>query len=168
MMTMKSEETIEEEYSAGSRLMQFEYCLKLMSKEPLTGVGLGNFHRAKIEMLRVSDEKLANLAAHNAYLAIGAETGIFGLLAFVLVVSCSIYYLRVSERIFKERGDTLLEAISKGTKIGLIGLSVCIFFLTEQYNLLLYQSIALSVVLRKMSLVEKDSKNNKVELLPNV
>ena len=116
-------------------------------------------------MLRVSDEKLANLAAHNAYLAIGAETGIFGFLAFALVVICSIYYLRVSERIFKERGDTLLEAISKGTKIGLIGLSVCIFFLTEQYNLLLYQSIALSVVLRKMSLVKNDKINNTVELL---
>lgn len=149
--TLESQEAIEDDYSAHSRITQMKYCLGLMAERPLTGVGLGSYHPAKVHILGVQDQKLAFMAPHNSYLSIGAETGVIGFLLFVTVILVSIHSLRHSQWLFKSKGESYLEGIAKGIRMGLIGLAVCIFFLTEQYNILLYQGIGISAALAKIA-----------------
>ena len=155
--TLQSMDTIESEHNAYTRIMQNQYALELIYLHPITGVGLGNFIQAKIDLLKLSPEdRYAGYVAHNSYLGIAAETGIFGLLIFSLIIMTSIGYCYSSERYFKTRSDLLFfYNMSKAIRIGLIGIAVSIFFLSEQYNQILYQWIAFAVILKSLADKEK-------------
>lgn len=62
------------------------------ARHPLTGIGLGNFPLALSE--KVTTAKLG-ASAHNIYLDIAVETGIFGLLAFLVLL------WRLGRRLFR-------------------------------------------------------------------
>ena len=160
MQTLKSKNSIEEDFAAYSRVLEYQYALKIISQSPLFGVGLGNFTAAKKEMLGVRNKELANLSTHNAYLALGTDIGLIGMSLFVLAIVFSVYYLRVSVRLFENNKDyNYLGEISKGVNIGLIGLAVSILFLTEPFNLILYQWAGVAAVTRRFEL-KQDKKNS--------
>jgi O-antigen ligase len=154
--TLKSAESIESEHNAYTRIMQSRYALELISLHPITGVGLGNFIKAKIDLLKLDPESSdTKYASHNTYLDIGSELGIIGLLAFLIIIIASIRYCYSSERYFKTRDDLLFfQNISKSIRIGIIGFAVSIFFLSEEFNSILYQYIAITVALK--NIVEKE------------
>lgn len=75
-----------EEDSANKRLTAWKRSLKLISDDPLLGVGLGNW---KVVILKienqVSKDYIYQYKVHNDFLEIPAETGIFGGLLFVSI-----------------------------------------------------------------------------------
>ncbi|OFW63496.1 MAG: hypothetical protein A2Z35_06575 [Actinobacteria bacterium RBG_19FT_COMBO_36_27] len=162
--TLQSMETIEADRSALSRVLQNRQSIELIKRYPITGVGLGNFVQAKIYILKlipVTEGELKGLvrySAHNSYLGMGAETGVIGLLIFLLIIITSIWYCYSSERYFKTRDELLLfYKISQSMRFGLIGFAFCMIFLSEQFNLMLYQFIAIAAVLKNLAEKEKAS-----------
>jgi len=149
--TLQSRESISAEASANYRLLQIGYASRLMKLYPLTGVGPGNFVRAKVAFLGL-DGKRAYQAAHNSYLVVGAEVGILGMLIFILLIIISIRNAYAYGSYFRSKAhDVILDNISTGVSAGLAGLAVTIFFLSEQYNAIIYQWIGLSVALKNLA-----------------
>ena len=162
--TLQSEETIEADRNAFARILQNRQAIELIKRYPITGVGLGNFVQAKIDILKlvpVMEGELRGFikyAAHNSYLGMGAETGIIGALIFSLIIITSIWYCYSSERYFKTRDDLLLfYKISQSIRIGLIGFAFCSIFLPNQFNLVFYQFLAIAAVLKNLAEKEKAS-----------
>lgn len=162
--TLQSVETIEADHNAFSRIVQGWQSVELMKRYPITGVGLGNFVQAKIYILKLIPATEGELrgfvkySAHNSYLGMGAETGVIGLLIFLLIIITSIWYCYSSERYFKTRDDLLLfYKISQSIRIGLIGFAFCMIFLSGQFNHILYQFFAIATVLKNLAEKEKAS-----------
>lgn len=156
--TLQSMETIEAEHNAKARLKAIQQAIELIKRYPTTGVGLGNFMQAKIYIFKLvpiipeSGETRKYVSSHNTFLGLGTELGLIGLLAFLIIIIASVKYCYLSERYFKTRDDLIvLQNISRGVRIGLVGLVVCFFFLSEQFNLILYQFIALAVSLKTLA-----------------
>ncbi len=165
--TLQSEKTIEADRNAFSRVIQNRQSVELMKRYPITGVGLGNFVQAKLYILKVIPATEGELkgfvkfSAHNSYLGMGAETGVIGMFIFLLIIITSIWYYYSSERYFKTRDDLLLFCkISQSMRFGLIGLAFCMIFLSEQFNLILYQFFAIAAVLKNLAENEKASDIN--------
>ena len=154
--TLSSTETIVEDGSAYSRVSQIQYSLLLLASYPLTGVGIRNFVPAKILLLGLDpSENSTRHVAHNAYLNIGAETGLPGLAVFLAVIVLSIVQSYRNERFFRaaqSADSALFWRISRGVRYGWIGFLCAIFFLSEQYNLILYQWTAFTVVLNALAI----------------
>jgi probable O-glycosylation ligase (exosortase A-associated) len=148
--TTFSETAIQEDFSASSRLFQVEYAQELISQRPLFGVGPGNFVIGKIQLLgHDPDGELTWVAAHNAYFGLGAEVGIPGIIAFLATILVTFRSLRLSERAETGRPeDEQLRVTAKALRIGLVGFCVAIYFLSEQYNPILYMWVAVSASLR--------------------
>ena len=158
--TLKAEEIIKEE----GRFKQIQYAIELIRFYPLTGVGIGNFIQAKSDLLGMNpEEKLTYHVAHNAYLEVGAEIGILGMMVFILLIVISIIDSYSTEKYLKDReGLCFFYEISKGIRLGFIGFAVSIFFLSEQYNSILYQWIALIVALKTLANSQKSLERQKV------
>ena len=150
---LESAETIQADAPAYDRLQQILFAIQLISLRPITGVGLDSFVRAKIDLLGLDPAStITQHVPHNAYLGIGAEIGLPAMLAFILLIAISIAQSYSSEALFKTRIDLFhLYRITKGIRLGLIGLAISILFLSEQYNSLLYQLIAFTVCLRHLA-----------------
>jgi O-antigen ligase len=151
--TLQSEEAIMAEGSARNRVYQMKYAWEIMMLRPLTGVGLGNFSKAKIHFLDLDPRwKVTRHVAHNSYLELGAEIGILGMILFLYLVYRSIKDCYKNERRFSDDVRyRRFQSISKGIRIGLIGFAVSIFFLSEQYNSLLYQWFAIITILGEIA-----------------
>lgn len=151
--TIESTESIEADNSAYSRILQMGYALKMMRLYPLTGVGPGNFVQAKISLFGLNPElKGTFLVPHNAYLGLGAEIGVFGILIFISIIIISILNSYSSQKFFEKKEKLFIfYRFSKGIRIGLIGLAISIFFLSQQYNLILYQWIGFTVALNAIA-----------------
>jgi O-antigen ligase len=156
MLTMQSKETIEADYSAFSRIIEAQYAIDLIKTRPLLGFGIGNFKEAKVRVLHLDESsKDADLVTHNTYLELAAETGIIGLLFFLTIVFLSLRYFTFAIKIFgKEDGNTNLHFIAKSLRAGFLGVLVTLFFLSEEFNRIIYQWIALAVVLKYLAIRE--------------
>jgi len=150
--TLQSQEYIMEDNSSRDRLLQIQYATRLMGGYPLSGVGIGNYVQAKIQLLGLDPElKNTRHVAHNAFLGLGAEVGIFGLVIFIFILVTSIRNSYFSEKFLKNREDDfILYKMSKGIRLGLIGFSIGMFFLSEQYNPIFYQWIAFIVAIKNL------------------
>ena len=150
-----------EEGSASGRMKQIKFALEIMKLRPLTGVGLGNFPKGKILLLGMDpEEKITMHVAHNSYLELGAEIGIIGMLLFSYLVVRSIRDCRKIEKWYSgEGGDKTFYCTTRSIRLGLIGFGVTFFFLSEQYNSLLYQWFAIITILDRISRREQGVRN---------
>ncbi len=80
--------------SSQARLTYWNNALKISLKNPVTGIGLGNYRIESIPYERTtSDDSIVSLHTHNDFLEIMAETGIlnsliyFSLFIFVLIIN---------------------------------------------------------------------------------
>lgn len=114
-------------FKAGGDSDRFRYwlaALKMIKEHPFLGLGVGTF------MANFS-KYLPNCSvsyAHNCYLQIWAETGIFSLISFMLFIS-SVVYLGV-KKFFVSRDFLLLGLLS-----GAVGFLVHSFFEVNLYSL---------------------------------
>lgn len=77
----------------GIRIQQYVAAVDLFGYAPLVGIGGGNFSRyAAIYAIPVPPGHPSPLALHNLYLALLVETGLPGILAFILATGTGLYY----------------------------------------------------------------------------
>jgi O-antigen ligase len=128
---------------------------------PITGVGAGQFKNYNPE-----GRQARFLETHNVLLQVAAETGIFGLLAFLFLIWRAALAAWVTTSIVrskqwmsrsKDRGqqDTAraLGEHTLGLSAGLIGWFVCAMFASVAYNWTFYYVLALLVAARELALV---------------
>ena len=130
------------------RLSIWKIGMKMMLSNPLTGVGVGRFYEGVGR-----DRQERGLlswrwqAAHNSFVQIGAETGVIGLILFI-VMSSRVFVItgRVRSR---SRSDDLIR-IAEMARAGFLGHLVSGMFLSQGYSIYWVFYIALSASLQRM------------------
>jgi O-antigen ligase len=129
--------------------------LRMVRAHPLDGVGVGNFPVVSADyVLQPGLIKRSELifstapkVTHNTYLEILAEMGFPGLLLFLGIVGSSLLCVLRAARLWARRGAVGMEALARGVLLGLIGLLVADFFISEMYGKLLWTMLALGPVM---------------------
>lgn len=131
------------------RIQIWQTGAKLMLSHPLAGVGVACFPEA------LGTEREAKGAvtgkwqtAHNSMILIGAETGVIGLLLFVIL---NFRTFRIFNNIRKVSLDNRLMRLSELAFIGFTGNFVAAMFISQSYSIIWVFYIALSVVLARLS-----------------
>lgn len=116
-----------EEGSNAGRLIIWKQAADVFREHPISGVGIGNY-----SFYLFPEEKYRTpIYAHNAYLDIASEMGIFALIAWIGIFLSSFWQLF---KIIKKTADKNLRIISIGLFGGLIWFSVHCFFETPIYS----------------------------------
>lgn len=123
-----------------------------MMQQPITGVGVNAFPVAEGTLSAISERQALGIglkwsAAHNSFVQIGAELGIPGLIAFVLLLW---QWLRTAWRDGqaparaspRERARAALGQAMAGSLLGYV---VCGFFLSQAYSAFVYTMVAILV-----------------------
>jgi putative inorganic carbon (hco3(-)) transporter len=127
-----------------SRLMLGAFDLFL--QHPIFGIGVGNF--VIISNRYVS---LENLAVHNSYLHAAVETGIFGLIFFLLIFARSFQNFAAALQAFRKQNEVKLALLCQGMLIGLVGIVIDALFLSVQEAFIIWVIFALSVAFRHVA-----------------
>ncbi|OAG27000.1 hypothetical protein TH606_09235 [Thermodesulfatator autotrophicus] len=115
--------TYEEESSARARLEAWEAGLKMLMDNPLTGVGLASFGQA----FPFYSDKTPRMA-HNTFVQIAAESGIFAGLFYILFMFCCVWGLFKYRNYFLR--DSLEYYLCDAVLVSLCGFLACSLFLT--------------------------------------
>tara|TARA_Y100000385_G_C13070401_1_gene628750 strand:+ start:593 stop:1855 length:1263 start_codon:yes stop_codon:yes gene_type:complete len=82
------------DYSTATRLRYYGYAVEQLIKNPILGVGLGNW---KIESIKYDNNNITSYIVpytmHNDFLESSAELGLIGLILYILVFAFPIIYL---------------------------------------------------------------------------
>lgn len=115
--------------STEARLALIESGMEMASENLLLGVGPGNF---KPMSTGYSERVKASQIAHNSYLEMAAELGIFGLAVFFLMAWTA--WREAGLRRIEARDDAYLTDAFTGIKAGLAGYLVAAIFLSAEYE----------------------------------
>jgi len=117
--------------------------LKIIETHPVLGIGLGNFKPLVPEYEH--DARIVDTVAHNSYIEIGAEQGLPALFVFLGILVSSLLTLG-RLRVFAFRaGLPFFERTALSLQAGLLGSFVAIFFVSGQYQKLLWLTIFLTM-----------------------
>ena len=115
----------------------------MVKAHPWVGIGLGNF---KPLMTRYADpEDKIDTIAHNTYIEVAAELGLPALIVFLAIFVAAYEALGQVRR--RAPGPNLLHQAAFGMQAGLVGYAVSMFFLSAEYQKLLWLVIFLSMCL---------------------
>jgi O-antigen ligase len=131
--------------------------LSIIVQRPFLGVGAGRFPQAEATLSDLGrqraeggDDQLPWQAAHNSYLSVAAETGLFGLAMFISLFVTSIGTALRLIRQARACGSYELAALARALAIALIGYVVSASFLTAEYQAILYLNFGLVIATRKL------------------
>lgn len=133
--------------SAQGRQEMMNRAAELAVKRSVVGIGMGNFHIYSV----------GSMVAHNSYLETGAELGIVGLIAYLIVILAPIRSLRRIERETRPDGawpEREMYIISVCLQASLAAYIVYGFFGSVQYFNFLYFTVAYAVALRRIHSAE--------------
>lgn len=118
------------EGSSASRLQIWENSWQVFLAQPLSGVGLGNYPLTQDPLASYRNP----ITSHNLYLDVASETGIFGLLVWLFLISgsCLLLFLAIKKRKYQQ--DEFFAAINIGLLGSLVYFSVHSFFETAIFN----------------------------------
>lgn len=124
-----------------------------MADNPLLGVGVRAFSVAEGRLSPQADLLLQYgigfkfSVAHNSFVQIGAETGVFGLAMFVALLALAFRQLHVFERaVRRTKGKRAPELpMVAMLRASLIGYIVSGFFLSQAYSAFLYAQLAMII-----------------------
>jgi O-antigen ligase len=143
------------DFGTGSgRTNLWAVALEAFEKNPVTGVGGGNFTVVEqifatgdVHLERTS-HVIGSAVVHNTYLHVLAELGAVGLALFGTLILGSLIIAWRAVRALARSGDRQTELLGRGLMIGMIGMLAAFFFLSAQYEkqlpLMLGTLIALS------------------------
>ena len=120
---------------------------------PLTGVGLGSFKQSANDYADPGRDSRLNNIAHNTYVELAAETGVPGIFLFLGVLYFSFRSAAKSRKLALKYQMPFLPEAALGIRAGLIGYMVAAFFISAQYQKLLWMVIFLSCAMA--SIVER-------------
>jgi O-antigen ligase len=127
--------------SAASRWAVLLISIKVALRNPLFGVGMGNFHYVSI----------AERESHNAYTQVAAEMGLAALLIYTLFIVTPLRGLRRIERdSFAARRASRFYYLAVGLQASLIGYMVASFFASVAYYWNVYYLVGYAVCLRRL------------------
>ena len=139
------------EGSNTERIKNWNQGYEMFADNFLTGVGIGNYSI----YLYPTAEYRTPIYAHNLYLDIGAEMGIFALIVWLLLIGITIWQLF---KIGKRSKDAFSRALSFGLVGSLIWFSAHSFFDTPIYSptilAIFVVIISLSVMIVKVSSIK--------------
>jgi putative inorganic carbon (HCO3(-)) transporter len=115
---------------------------KMVSDEPLLGVGPGGFRHHYTPVSRNAEPAEQFPVAHNMYLEVAAELGVLGFAAFAATIAAG---LLAAERALRAGADP---PVVFGLQAGLVAVLVASAFLSEQYYMPLWSMIAISCALQ--------------------
>jgi putative inorganic carbon (HCO3(-)) transporter len=114
---------------------------RMVEDEPLHGIGAGNFPVSAVHYLlrpgiTERDEIIVDeqKVAHNIYLTVLAELGAVGLALFLFILLESFRSALRAARAFAERGDRVMELVTRGWFIALVSMAVVGFFSSALYS----------------------------------
>jgi putative inorganic carbon (hco3(-)) transporter len=126
-----------------TRLSVWQAGLRMIESHPLIGIGLGNF-KPQVERYEPEGTNV-QLIAHNAFVEIAAEMGLPALLIFLGILFSSYLTLgQVRVRAFRAKLPFIWQA-ALSLQAGLLGCAVAIFFVSAQYQKLLWLVVFLSI-----------------------
>jgi O-antigen ligase len=134
--------------AVASRQTAWKGGLNMIKAHPLFGVGLGNFKPLVLQY--EGTENKVQSVAHNTFLEIGAELGMPAMLMFVALLITTYRSLEKVRRQAVRSGTRLFEGAAAGIQCGLVGYSVGAFFVSVEYEKLLWLLIGVSMCLKTL------------------
>ena len=150
-----------EDETSKQRILYWENGLDMMLDHPISGVGYFNFPTYynrfySDDLLGMRAKKGAELP-HNIFIQVGAEVGVFGLIAYLLLIALFFSFtknIKVGSRSNIYRSSWLID-VSRGLLIGLIGFVIAGQFVSVVYYPFLWVHLALIVALKNIVVVNK-------------
>lgn len=123
---------------------------------PLLGVGVGNYNVRYLEYSRVIglDGRLANRSAHSLYLEIAAERGLFGLIAFGILIGVMFYNIYYTLRDLNRNGQEDLGGLVKALGAGLAGYMITSIFLHDSFPRYFWLLVGICLALPRIARYE--------------
>ena len=131
------------ETSNRAHVALFWAALRMIVENPLTGVGPLNFKSLSTSYTGLD---IANIA-HNSFLEIAAEFGLPALAVFLLLLKATFSTLGRAIRSGPSPQARALAGWADGLRSGLIGFLVSGFFISAQYEKVLWLAVFLTIVL---------------------
>lgn len=135
--------------SSSGRTDLWRVGLKMWEANPVAGVGSGNFVVAEHQYVQTSGpltraDVIIDLqrVTHNTYLQILDELGIPGFIAFLVIVVGAIAAALRAARLYERVGDTAFELLSRCLALGIVALLAADFFISNEYEHLLWLLLA--------------------------
>jgi len=141
--------------SADTRTALWSVGLQIISDEPLTVVGLGNFKA----LLKFYGADELNHIAHNSFVEIAAEMGIPAVLMFVAMIVTSLWSLEHVRRFTRGSPDSLVHLAACGIQAGLLGDAVALVFVSGQSQKLLWLMLFLSMCLPALARLDETAES---------
>lgn len=144
--------TIEQDYNVTSetgRLALWGIGINAMLENPITGVGVGNFGNA-VGNARENSHNAGTRAwqaPHNSVVQIGTETGVFGMLLFLMLTWNGI---KIFVRASRNAKSVKLKKIGETGLAGIVGMFTSAFFLSQAYSLYFAFYVMFSVVVSRL------------------
>ncbi len=104
--------------------------LDMISKHPLTGIGLGNFTAQSVSEVA---EGFKGIAC-NTFLEVAAELGIPGFLAYCAVLGAALFSAGRLRREGKKTDDLRLQYVGQAMQAGLLGFAAAAVFVSAEYQ----------------------------------
>ena len=134
--------------SAGMRQQLLIRSIVVALKNPILGIGMGNFHIVS----------LRELVSHNAYTQVAAEMGIPAMLVYIMFMLTPFKRLRAIEReTYEDRARARFYYMSIGLQASLVGYMIGSFFASVAYLWYVYYLVGYAICLRRMYRLEQES-----------
>ena len=131
------------------RLIAWKAGLRMIKAHPVKGIGVGEF---KPEMKQYADPGVTfSSIAHNTYLEVAAETGLPTFGVFLALLLFTYLGFGKARRQSAESGPPLVQFSALGLQAGFFGYVVGAFFLSAEYQKMLWLWIFLSMAMAYFS-----------------
>jgi O-antigen ligase len=141
--------------------------LRMWEANPVLGVGSGNFDAAAARYVQQAGEITrpdviidVPHVTHNTYLEILAELGVPGFLIFVALAIGSLSAALRAARLFERAGDVSYELMARGIAFAIIAQLTADFFITNEYEHLLWLLLALPPALLAVARAETGARTS--------
>jgi putative inorganic carbon (HCO3(-)) transporter len=149
------------DFSGGTsgRSDQWTIAWKIFKQHPLIGVGINNFRQYEPRYVLQPGTTLNHVhlvaetpeIVHNAFLQFLAETGVVGLVLFLLIVFGCLRATWQAIQRFDDLGDRAYASLSRAVLIGTIGMLAAMIFISDADDFRLWTLFALGPVLLTLS-----------------
>ncbi|MBI4398032.1 MAG: O-antigen ligase family protein [Candidatus Omnitrophica bacterium] len=140
------------EQSVSERVMLWQRAIDVIKAHPFLGCGINTYNLSHSKYDTVKDSRVKGYYAHNGYLQLGAEIGIFGIAFFILFLL--LYFIRTLHKA-RDIPIPVYKDAALGILSGCFGFLVLVFVDTVlqsfQTNTLFWMFMALATVMVQAS-----------------
>lgn len=158
-----------EDFSVMRRQTYLIFAQKKFIEHPFIGIGLSNFEELYVQseyrILLNEHDKIKGRPAHNMYMHLTVETGVFGIAIFMTLLFWAWYDLRRSQAGFAAQGDMLSLRLAQGLELSYLCFLILCLFGSRQYEEFPWLMFALSGALLQLSRSKLEGKGEALEVV---